>query len=152
MSVPELKTASELASEAPKIAAVPNVDPRDSIEYTFDFSYTDVRGKVWAGKLTNRILNNGQRRLKKLLKIRMANSYPVEAQDVDLWEYNDHVAHMVYSLDTAAKDFPEWARDLEKLYDDEIIAAIWKEVSSHEDRFRRREAPAGTSPSPAGNG
>jgi hypothetical protein len=146
MSVPELKTASELRDEVgAKVEVVPSVDPRDAIEYTFTFSYTDARGKVWAGRFTNRILNNGQKRLKKLLKMRLANQTAVEAQDADLWTYNEMVAHLAYSLDTAAKDFPDWARDLEKLYDEEIVAALWKEVDSHESRFRRRAPPAGTS-------
>lgn len=142
MSIPELKTAAQLAHEvAPKAEAPLIPDPRDSIEYTFDFSFTDVRGRTWAGKFTNRILNRGQCRSRDLLKIRLANQVPIESQNVDLWEGNHRLAHLTYSLNREAKDFPEWAIDLEKLYDEAIIEALWSEVAAHEARFRRLPSP-----------
>lgn len=155
MPVPELKTASQLREETDaNIAVVPDVDPRDSVEYTFEFHYADARGKLWTGKFTNRILTIGQKRAVKVLKAKLSGQVSVASLDADVWELNEILAHLAYSLDTKVPSFPEWARDLEKLHDEGIVYALWKEVDSHESRFRRRgtadQSGAGTAGSAGG--
>jgi hypothetical protein len=152
MAVPELKSARELREEAEVVPVeVPEIDPRDSVEYKFEFSYADMRGKLWAGKFTNRILTVGQKRAVKLLKARLAGGVSVVALDADVWELNEILAHMAYSLDAKVPGFPDWAKNLEGLYDEGIIYALWKEVDGHEARFRRRGPPGQASSDTAGD-
>jgi hypothetical protein len=152
MPIPELKSASQLRDETDAtIAAVPDMDPRDSVEYTFDFNYADVRGKLWAGKFTNRILTISQRRAVKILKAKLGAQVSVAALDVAVWEMNEIISHLAYSLDTKAKGFPEWAKNLDALHDEAVVWALWKEVDGHEARFCRRGTADSASAEPAGD-
>jgi len=144
-SVPELKSATQIAAELNGDAAdTPDTseDPKAGKEYTFSFSHTDPRGKLWAGKFTNRILTVKQRRIVKITKAQLAGNVPMHALDADIWEMNEMVAHLSISLNRNAKDFPKWALDLEDLYDEQIIVKLYAEVDSHESTFRRRDTLA----------
>jgi hypothetical protein len=144
--VPELKSATQITAELQGSAGNPDevqsADPKDSKEYTFDFSHTDPRGKVWTGKFTNRILTVKQRRLMKVTKAQLAGGVPMSALDADIWEMNEMIAHLSVSLVKTAEGFPSWAKDLEELYDEEIITKLYGEVASHEATFHRRKSPA----------
>jgi len=152
MNVPELKTAAEIAADLRGAAPDTDDDPRDAKAYTFDFSHTDPRGKVWSGKFTNRILTIRQRRLMKVTKAQMAEGVPMTALDADIWETNEMVAHLAVSLDAKAPGFPEWAKRLEDLYDEAIIVKLYSEVASHEARFHRRGPAAAASEDAAEDG
>lgn len=139
-TIPELKSAAQIVSElegqADK-AEDENIDPREAKEYTFDFSYTDARGKTWAGKFTNRILTIRQRRQVKVMKAQLSGGLSVASLDADVWEMNEMIAHLSVSL---AKPVPEWARDLEALFDEQIVIKLYEEVALHEATFHGRDA------------
>jgi hypothetical protein len=78
----------------------------------------------------------------------MGGGVPVAALDADLWELNEMLAHLSISL----TERPEWAKELEDLFDEELIVEIYKEVISHEDRFHRRGADPEDSGSAAADG
>lgn len=139
--VPELKSATQIAAELDGGADTPDPteDPRDSKEYTFEFSHTDVRGKRWFGKFTNRILTIKKRRQVKVLKAQMAGGVSVAALDVEAWEINEMIAHLSVSLDRRSGNIPKWALDLEDLEDSQIVEKLYVEVASHEARFHRRD-------------
>jgi len=137
--IPELKSAVQLAAELrgeDDHPIDPESDPKDSERYVFDFKYRDSRGKVWSGKFTNRILKVGQRRMLKILKAQLSGGVSVQALDADGWLLNGMLAHLQLSLERNS-DFPKWAEDLEALYDERIIEALYEEVASHEAIFRR---------------
>lgn len=139
-SVPELKSATQLVDElngGPE--NTDSSDPRDAKTYTFKFEHRDPRGQLWAGKFTNNILTVRQRRLLKIAKAQLSGAVAVAALDADQWEFNEMLAHLAISLDRTAEDFPTWARDLEALYDENIVVKLYEEVASHEARFHRRE-------------
>lgn len=133
--IPELKSAAQIASELDrKDSNEETQDPKEARAYTFDFSYTDARGKLYAGKFTNQILTIKQRRQVKVTKAQMSGGVSVSALDADQWEMNEMIAHMAISLDR--KSMPEWALDLEELTDDRIVYQLYAEVASHEATFR----------------
>lgn len=116
-------------------------DPRDQVTYTFNFEYTDTRGKRFAGRFTNKALTVGEWRKVKTIKAHLADGVPVSQQDQDVWEMNGRLAHLAVSLDYRAADFPIWARKLDDLFDEGVIIALYNEVASHEARFHRRIPP-----------
>ncbi len=144
-TAPELRPATELAANITgesKVEEVAESDPRDSVNFPFDFDHKDPRGKRWAGKFTNRILSIKQIRQVKVLKATLAGNLPVSALDQDIWVFNEMLAHLTISLDRSASDFPKWADKLEDLYDEEIITKLYEVVMNHEARFHRREKTA----------
>jgi len=116
------------------------LDPKDSKDYTFEFSYTDPRGGRWEGTFANKILTIGQQRQVKIIKAKLAGGVSVESQDASVWQMNEMIAHLLVSLDRKAPGFPSWAGELDKLYDEQIVYKLYAEVASHENRFWRRDS------------
>jgi len=146
MTVPELQSAAEIVSSLKGETKDPKdapVDPRDEPVYEFDFAHTDPRGKVWRGHFKNRILTIKQRRLVKVTKAQLAGGVPMAALDADAWEMNEIIAHLSVSLDPSVKGFPDWANNLEDLYDERLVFKLYEEVALHEARFSRREEASG---------
>lgn len=138
-SVPELKSASELAADIQGKNTKPELeiadDPKDQKEYTFEFSFQNRRGKRWKGTFINRILSIRQKQQVKVLKAQLSGCLPVQSLDADIWALNEIIAHMTISLIKR----PDWADELTDLYDEELLEALYKEVASHEAFFHRRE-------------
>jgi hypothetical protein len=138
-TVPELRPASEVAAELQgKSEAEPiaDEDPKAQLEYTFPLEYKDPRGKLWTGEFRNRILSIRQKQQVKVLKARIGGGLPVEALDADVWTLNEAIAHMTFSLVKR----PDWAKNLDELYDEQIVYKLYEEVASHEARFHRLES------------
>jgi hypothetical protein len=142
--IPELKTASEIAAglQGRDVSEPdPTEDPKGQVEYTFQFRHTDPRGRVWAGSFTNRILNIRQRNQVKVIKAQLSGNTPISALDSDAWMTNEMIAHLAVSLTKK----PEWARELQDLFDDAIVEKLYAEVVSHEATFSRRESDQSSS-------
>jgi hypothetical protein len=146
-------SAEDLRKQAMELASTPLVavgteesaaedDPKDAIDYTFQFGHKDRRGTSWAGAFTNRILNVGEQQAVSSIAARMAGGVPFEAMDPLSQTLNQAIAHMSVSLTTEDGDWrcPEWARDLRQLHDQNIIVALWQEVVTHERRFFRLDS------------
>lgn len=124
-------------------------DPRDREEWSFDFSYTDSRGKQWIGRFTNKILNLGERQKAGILVARFNGGSPVHALPPDVTFINEALAHLEFSL----TDRPPWAQDLQSTYDAGLIMALYNKAQEHERVYFRLpspEAPSATSGSESG--
>lgn len=118
---------------APEKPPVPENDPRHQKEYTFEFKWTDGRGKVWQGTFRNRILSMRERSMAGIMRARLAGGQPYESLDILTREINLMVAHMTFSL--AEDDRPEWAKDLNAIDDVRLLQALYDEVLKHENTF-----------------
>jgi len=128
----ELKTRLESESVKAKTKAVDlNEDPKARKEYTFDFNYTDARGKVWEGEFTHKIPTLAQRDLIDMLQARKKMNMPVES--FSAMAANRHL--MISHLEVCLTKRPDWANDLERLYDPKIIGKLYEEAASHEAYF-----------------
>lgn len=129
-STEELKQEIEGAEKAGE--GTPDLDnPRLQKEYEFDFSWKDGRGKVWAGKFTNKILSIKQQQGVGVMRARFAGDTPVNAQDGFTAELNLMLAHMSFSLTKR----PTWAEDLRELDNHRILQELYTEVMAHEASF-----------------
>lgn len=106
-------------------------DPRAQEKYTFKFSYTDARGKEWAGDFSTKILTIHERQMVGALRAQWGGGLPVSAMDALTNELNLMLAHLTYSL----SDKPTWAANLRKLQDFQLLQKIYEEVASHEAYF-----------------
>lgn len=148
-------SADDLRKQAMELASTPLIptqeaeaetedDPRDAINYTFQFSFKDRRKKIWDGTFTNRVLNVGEQQAVASIAARMSGGIPFEAVDPLVQTLNQAIAHMSVSLTSDEGEWrcPDWARDLRQLHDQNIIVALWEEVVTHERHyFRLDETP-----------
>jgi len=118
----------------------PGQDPKDTEEWSFMFDHTDVRGKVWAGHFTNKIMTLGEQQLVTNAKARFCGGMPLESIDAGMLALNEAIAHMTFSL----QELPAWAEDLRLLHDPAIVFALWENVRSHETRYFRLDKGTGT--------
>ena len=135
--IPELKKASEIAAELKGRVERQNTDsdPKSQKEYAFKFRHVTPRGHVYVGEFTNKILTLFEKQQVKVTKARMAGGVPVAALDAVIWDLNERIAHMTFSL----IDRPDWAQELTEIYDEDVIYALYEEVASHEARFFGRK-------------
>jgi len=141
-AIPELPRASEAAAKLEGKSpdeSIPNDNPKDRKEYTFQFDWTDARGHRWLGEFTNRILSIRERQRQKVLKAQMSGNVPVQALDADAWTLNEMISHMTISLIKR----PDWAKHLDDLLDEVLIEQLYEEVASHEATFHRRGEDSG---------
>jgi len=105
--------------------------PRSQREHTFDFRWKSGRGKVWAGKFTNRVLNIRDRQLMGIMRSNLAAGISPSNLDALTAEINLMVSHLSFSLVSR----PKWAEDLLALDDVRLLQEIYMEVVSHESTF-----------------
>jgi hypothetical protein len=135
-TIPELQgldeTAEAVTGETPPKSAA--ADPRRREQYEFDLDYKDTQGVRRTGTFVNSILTIKQKRERGVLKARLSGNTPVSALDADTWELNEMLAHLKLSLTKV----PAGYENLEALYDEGIVRAIYREVALHEDTFHGR--------------
>lgn len=131
----DLKKAILLQTQPEQAAPQPPVrpDPRDEDEWTFQFSWTDPRGKTYTGTFTNKILTMGEQQSMAALITRFTAGAPWDALLPDVQITTRAIAHMTFSLTKR----PPWASDLRKVKDPALILALWGRVASHETRYFR---------------
>ncbi len=123
---------AEQVKNDPKKPEPEKSDPRQELEYTFNFSWTDGRKKLWEGKFTNKILTIRERQLVGAMRARLSGGVVAEALDVTTNEINLMVAHMAYSL---VDKKPDWAEDFLVLTDPKLLYQLYQEVLDHEGYF-----------------
>lgn len=106
-------------------------DPRGEVEYPFELSYIDARGKVWRGSFVDKILTIGDRQLVELARARCHGGMSMESFSQEAVERNLMLAHLLYSLVKK----PKWAETLRDLHDPGILRAIYGHAAEHEDFF-----------------
>jgi len=130
-----------------------NRDPgkdRSKKEFSFRLRHETNRGRVYEGNFTNRILSNGQRLQVKALAARYRDNAPISSIDRAAFAFSEALAHVSVSLDP--EDLPAWAEDLEALFDESVIYALYEEVAQHEAIFHGRAADPGAGDSEGAEG
>lgn len=113
------------------VSGTPPEDLRNEDHYTFKLNWKSGTGKVWTGEFTNRVLTIKDRRLMGIMRSRLAGGLSLDSLDALTAEINLILAHLSFSLERR----PKWAEKLEDLHDPELLRAIYKEVSAHEEIF-----------------
>jgi hypothetical protein len=113
-------------------------NPMDEEIFTFQFDWTDRRGKRWTGEFTNQILTIGDHARVGAFRARLQGGLPFSAIPPDIADINLALAWLTFSL----KKKPVWSEPLDKLKDPDLLGQIFEKVSAHEARyFRRDETP-----------
>lgn len=128
-------------------------DPRQSEEWTFDFSFTTPRGARYQGRFTNRILTTGESQQAASLAARLSGGAAYEGLSPGARILNDALAHMALSFWSRARTGQSaefrgaaWAKDLREALDQDAILALWDKVVEHETAFFRLEPAEASRP------
>ncbi len=108
-------------------------DPRDKREYNFPFSFVDGKDHDWSGRFQSTILDIGKRQAVAILEASFNGAMPYSSIPPEMQLINKALAHMQYSLGKTPR--PDWAKDLRKIDNPQIILGLYQEVLDHEDRF-----------------
>jgi hypothetical protein len=134
--------AEERADASEKTREVPpekKPDPRDQEVYTFPFQYTDLKGKVYKGTFTNHVLSIGDKMNVSALESSFNGGQPYDSIEDVQKIVNRGIAHMTFSLrKREAQSPPKWADNLRLLKDEDLVLALFAEVSAHEGTFHGR--------------
>ena len=138
-------TAAELAKQidraetSPEETAAELDEPRMKKRWSFEFDYTDKRGRRWRGEFTNKILSIDDINRVGTIRAGACNYAPITSLDLATINNAETLAHLTVSLVKR----PTWAADLGALHDPEVLAKLYQEVSSHEEIFHgHRSDPA----------
>jgi hypothetical protein len=138
--VSPIRPASELAAEIQgkqDDEQLEDENPRARRNYSFNFEYTDDRGKIWKGLFTNQCLSPNQKLQVGVLKGNLLGRMPYESVDAYTRELAERIAHMTISLIKR----PPWAKELGDILDENLIHRIYEqEVLAHEGTFHGRES------------
>lgn len=123
-------------TSAPAAKAARGDDPRLKREYTFEFRYVAQDGTVHEGRFKNRILTVGERMRAGTLSSDLVGgrsyaSLPGEAQ-----QFATAVGWMTFSLDPKVR--PDWAANLARIDDENLLLALFGEVWAHQNTFLGR--------------
>lgn len=137
-SVADAKEAVQAA-----IAAKPPDDKKEMREerYTFPFDFTGGNGKRYSGKLTHVVPDMQTRMAIGSLRSKLSGGVVYETLDPYTQEVSQMVADLTMTLEN--KDLPEWAADLGKLRDTQVLYKLWEVTSLHEATFLGRRPPQG---------
>lgn len=130
-------------------------DPRKE-EYTFPFSFKTARGVDYEGEFTSRILTVGEERNVDAVAARLGGGVAYESLSFNAREMNGALAHMAFCFWSKPNEVaqpgqpnpaqalfrgPEWAKNLEAVFDTDAIVALWEEVMAHHRAFFRLGTP-----------
>jgi len=110
-------------------------------EYTFAFSYKDGHDKVWEASFKNTVASVRTQRAIGAHRVELNLNLPVATLDGVTSELNLILAHLACTLDVSANPEGHWSRDLEGLYDNNLLYRLYEEVIEHEATFLGRNAP-----------
>lgn len=127
-------------------------DPRDKETYTFNFKWTSGRGVTYSGTFTNKILAIGEKQQVSVLESNFNGGQPYDSIESMQQIINRGIAHMTFSLVSREKMVPkDWAKNLRKLHDENLVIALFGEVSAHEAIFHGRVEAQDESPGEEGD-
>jgi len=106
-------------------------DPKQKEKYGFDFKWKDGRGKLWEGHFVNKILSIAEQQSVGITRAKLAGGMPTSTIDPLTAEINLIISHLTFSLE----DKPDWAKDLRKLNNIELLQNLYQEVADHEAMF-----------------
>ncbi len=103
---------------------------------TLHVKYTDERGKLYEGDITNTILTIAQKVSVDLARATMANGVRPDAMSQRYF----NLLFAICWLKVSIKAGPDWALNLADSCDEDLVGAIWEQVSRHEDCFFGRKS------------
>lgn len=112
-------------------------NPKLKEEYTFQFDWTDGRGKRWAGEFTNKVLTMRDRQTIGAWQAQWQLGLSHQSFDPEISGMNYLLAHMAVSLKPGKG--ADWAKDLQSLTNTDLVQALYEEVASHEATFHGRD-------------
>ncbi len=137
-----LETSAEALKEEIDQASAESPDgPPDEEIWSFPFTYKDARGKLWTGNFVNEILDVGTQAKVAVMRSRLQGGQPEASIDSSIVSLNFMVAWLSFSLRSEGR--PEWAKDLSRIKDVDLIGALYEKARAHEDRYFRRSEGAG---------
>lgn len=134
---PEPSMADHLAAVEKAVTPPAPATPAKGRSHTFPFRFVGGSGKVWEGTFTNRVPDMATRQKIGVLRARLNGGMSLDSLDAFTAELSMMVSHM--SLTLAQEGRPEWAVDLLKVEDPEVLYRLWEEVAAHEATFLGRK-------------
>jgi len=133
-----LKSAAELVAEHrgddEDSAEIQTDNPKAQKTYTFKFEHRESgTNKLRRGTFTNNILTIRGKRMVGVMQSQLAGGMPWGTLSPFDQNLIMMLAHLSVSLDREKR--PKWAKDLEALYDDDLIEKLYEEVADHEATF-----------------
>jgi len=108
-------------------------DPRARNPYTFNFKWTDARGKLWEGRFVTHMPTPLDLIRAGIMQARLLGNAPKDSVDA----YTDEIAFMISRLSFTLEERPEWFNDPLGMTDAiPLIQAVYEEVASFEAFFR----------------
>lgn len=117
-------------------------DPKIKEVYVFPFKYTTPSGKVYSATFSNSILSIGEKMNVSALESTFNAGQPYDSIQPIQQIINRGIAHMTFSLKKRENQIPKgWADNLRMLKDEDLVLALFGEVSAHEGTFHGRNTP-----------
>lgn len=114
-------------------------DERDKPLYTFPFKYVNRRGETFSGVFTNQILKIADKMNVAVMESQFNGGQPYESIETVQGMVNRGMAWMMFSLVKRLNQSPSgWADNLRALDDEDLVLALFQEVSAHEGYFHGR--------------
>jgi len=148
LSTDDLKEEVETEMVKPESEEDPNKDPRSQNPYTFPFSWTDPRGKVWAGSFTTHYPTPRDLLQAGAMQSRLVGGSPKESLD----DLTSEIAFIVARLTFCLDEKPKWFRDPLAIVDGvPLLQAVYSEVLDFEQWFRQHGTVTPASKTKRGN-
>lgn len=154
IEVPQVPKATK-AAEVALAQSGPALDGRGANgvhkDYTFELDFMDQRKRRWMGRFRCHALTYREKMQMGLLIANLANGLPVAVLPPATQMLIEMLGHLLVAIDEA----PPWASKLDELHDEQVVAAIYKEVLGHERRFHGdtdEEAGSGSGEDTGGDG
>ena len=137
----EAEGAEAIKEETDKVLAAtslaadpdPSDDPRSHNPYTFQFEWTDTRGKKWTGSFTAHYPTPMDLMRSGVMQARMNGSTPKDALD----PLSDEIAFIVSRLTYCLDKRPTWFKDPTAIIDGvPLLQAVYERVLDFEQFFR----------------
>lgn len=112
-------------------------DPKAQEEYTWQFDWTDGRGRRWHGTFRNRVVTIHQKRQIGLMRAHLLGGLPLSSVDLE----TQALIHMVAWLQTSLVLRPSWFEKPDELNNAVLIGKVFDQVASHEATFHGLDSP-----------
>lgn len=135
-------TEKSMASTEAEAKPDPSDDPRSRNPYSFQFDWTDTRGKKWTGSFTTHYPTPMDLMRAGVMQARMNGSTVRDALD----PLSDEIAFIVSRLSYCLDKRPNWFKDPTAIVDGvPLLQAVYERVLDFEQWFREHGQTEGAS-------
>ena len=136
-----IRGAQEDAAAKPALPEDAKLAAMRQDSYTFPFRYVDGNGKKYEGVFTHTVPDQGTRSQIGIVRAKLSGGMPYASLDEATRELNMIVADLTFTLTVDGS--AEWAKDLRKLKDVEVLYRLWEVAAEHEAVFCGRNPDPG---------